>query len=104
MVDEQTLEVAGEEVARDAQRQLGLLVDQRRRFAPSRALASIVSQSRQQEVEVARDVLGGGALGGGADDHAARASERSPCTIAFSRLRSSSSSRRETPRPSPCGT
>ena len=35
------------------------------------ALASIVSQSRLQELEVARDVLGGGALGGGADDHAA---------------------------------
>jgi hypothetical protein len=32
VVDEQALELAGEEVARDAQRQLGLLVDQRRRL------------------------------------------------------------------------
>ena len=32
VVDEQPLEVAGEEVAGDAQRQLGLLVDQRRRL------------------------------------------------------------------------
>ena len=31
-----------------------------------------------QEVEVARDVLGGGALGGGADDHAALLGARSP--------------------------
>ena len=70
MVDEQPLEVAGEEVARDAQRQLGLLVDQRRRLRRLRLRLDRLPEALQ-EVEVALDVLGGGALGGGADDHAA---------------------------------
>src|SRR5207248_8068397 len=61
------LEVAGEEVAHDAQRQLGLLVDERGRL---RALRLRLDRSPQplQEVEVAGDVLRGRALCGGADD------------------------------------
>ena len=70
VVDEQPLEVAGEEVARDAQRQLGLLVDQRRRLGLLRARLDRPPEPAQ-ELEVAGDVLGRGALGGGADDHAA---------------------------------
>ena len=71
MVDEQPLEVAGEEVAHDAQRQLGLLVDRATAPSTSFACASIELPQALQEVEVALDVLGGGALGCGADDHAA---------------------------------
>ena len=70
VVDEQPLEVAGEEVAHDAQRQLGLLVDQRRRLRVLRLRLDRLPEALQ-EVEVALDVLGGGALRGGADDHAA---------------------------------
>ena len=71
MVDEQPLEVAGEEVAHDAQRQLGLLVDERRRL---RFLCLRLDRAPKtlQEVEVALDVVGRRAFGGGADDHAAR--------------------------------
>src|SRR5581483_2477966 len=70
VVDEQPLEVAGEEVAHDAQRQLRLLVDERRRLPVLRLRLDRPPQALQ-EVEVALDVLGGGALGRGADDHAA---------------------------------
>ena len=70
MIDDGALEVAGEEVARDAQRKLGLLVDERRRLD---ALGPVLDRLPEalEEDEVALDVLGRGALGGGADDDAA---------------------------------
>ena len=69
VVDEQPFEVAGEEITHDPQRQLGLLVDERRRL---RLLGLRLDRAPQplEEVEVALDVLGRCALGGGADDHA----------------------------------
>ena len=70
VVDEQTLEVAGEQVAHDPQRQLGFLVDQRRRLRVLRLRLDRLPEALQ-EVEVALDVLGGGAFGRGAHDHAA---------------------------------
>ena len=70
VVDERPLEVAGEEVARDAQRQLGLLEEERRRLRLLRARLDLLPELHQ-EVEVELDVLGRGALGRGADDHAA---------------------------------
>ena len=103
VVDEQPLEVAGEEVAHDAQRQLGLLVDQRRRLRrPSRA-----PRSSSRGAAGSR----GRAATSSADAPSAAVRTITPpffgassLRIPFSRLRSSSSSRRETPRPSPCGT
>ena len=70
VVDVGLLEVAGEEVADDAQRQLGLLVDELRRL---RRLGLRLDRAPEplQEDEVALDVLLGRALGGRADDHAA---------------------------------
>ena len=70
MVDERALEVAGEEVADDPQRQLGLLVDERRRLRALRLRLDRLPEALE-EVEVAGDVLLGRALGGGADDDAA---------------------------------
>src|SRR5581483_8431407 len=70
VVDEQPLEVAGEEVAHDAERQLRFLVDERRRRRFLRACLDRLPEPLQ-EVEVALDVLGRRAFGGGADDHAA---------------------------------
>src|SRR5438105_3483237 len=72
VVDERALEVAREEIARDAERQLGLLVDQLRRLGLLRACVDRPPQALQED-EVALDVLGGRALGGGADDEAALA-------------------------------
>ena len=70
VVDVRTDEVAGEEVADDPQRQLRLLVDEHRR---RRVLGPCLDRLPEalQEDEVALDVLGGGAVGGGADDDAA---------------------------------
>src|SRR5581483_11444785 len=70
VVDEQPLEVAGEEVADDAQGQLRLLVDERRRLHVLRLRLDRLPQTLQ-EVEVALDVLGRGPLGSRPDDHAA---------------------------------
>ena len=70
MVDLGALEVAGEEIADDPQRQLGLLVDERRRLRGLRARLHRLPEPLQED-EVALDVLGRGALGGGADDDAA---------------------------------
>ena len=67
MVDLGALEVAGEEVADDPERQLGLLVDERRRLRGLRARLDRLPEPLQED-EVALDVLGGGALRGGADD------------------------------------
>ena len=54
----------------DPQRQLGLLVDERRRLRRLGLLLDRLPEALQED-EVALDVLGRGALGGGADDHAA---------------------------------
>ena len=70
VVDERPLEVAREEVARDAERQLGLLEDQRRRLGGLRLRLDRLPELHQ-ELEVEADVVGGCALGGGADDDAA---------------------------------
>src|SRR5438876_1176682 len=67
VVDIRLLEVAREEVARDAQRQLGLLVDQLRRLRRLRLGLDRLPQPLQED-EVALDVLFRCALGGGADD------------------------------------
>ena len=98
VVDERLLEVAGEEVARDAQRQLGLLEEERRRLRGLRLRLDLLPELHQ-ELEVELDVLGGGALGGGADDHAALLRGDRLDDVAAGGVRSSSSSRRETPRP-----
>src|SRR5262249_2055739 len=69
VVDVRLLEVAGEEVADDAQRQLGLLVDELGRL---RALGLRLDRAPEplEEDEVALDVLLGRAFGGRADDDA----------------------------------
>ncbi len=67
VVDPRAEEVAREEVTDDAQRELGLLVDERRRLG---ALCLRLDRLPQplEEDEVALDVLGGRALGGRAHD------------------------------------
>ena len=70
VVDQRALEVLGEEVADHAERQLGLLVDERRRLGRLGLRLDRLPESLQED-EVALDVLGGRALRGGADDHAA---------------------------------
>ena len=102
VVDLRADEVAGEEVADDAQRQLGLLVDERRRGRALRLRLDRLPEALQED-EVALDVLGRRALGGRPDDDAA-ALRVEPLTMSLSRVRSWSSSRRETPEPSPFGT
>ena len=67
MVDVRAHEVAGEQVADDPQRQLGFLVDQLRRLRLLGARLNRLPEPLQED-EVALDVLGRGALGGGADD------------------------------------
>ena len=70
VVDVRLLEVAGEEIADDPQRQLGLLVDE---LGSLRGLRLRLDRAPEplQEDEVALDVLLGRALGGRADDDAA---------------------------------
>src|SRR6185312_8455160 len=70
VVDERTLEVIGEEVADHPEGELGLLVDERRRLGRLRLRLDLLPEPLQED-EVALDVLGGRALGGSADDHAA---------------------------------
>ena len=70
MVDHRALEVVGEQVADDPQRQLGLLVDERRGLRALRPRLDRLPETLEED-EVALDVLGGGAFGRGADDHAA---------------------------------
>ncbi len=103
MVDQQPLEVTGEQVTRDAQGQLGLLVDQRRRRGLGRRPLDRLPQPAE-ELQVALDVLGGGALRPAVRTMTPPVAGAIFLTIVFSRLRSSSSSRRETPSPSPWGT
>src|SRR5262249_35034488 len=67
---ERLLEVVGEEVARDAERQLGLLVDESRRLRPGRVGLDRLPELLEEH-EVALDVLRGCALGRGADNDAA---------------------------------
>ena len=67
VVDLGALEVAREEIADDPQRQLGLLVDERRRLGGLRLRLDRLPEPLQED-EVALDVLGGRALGGRADD------------------------------------
>ena len=72
VVDERAPEVAGEEVAHDTERQLGLLVDELRRLELLRACLDRLPELLQED-EVALDVLGGRTLGGRPhDDTAAR--------------------------------
>ena len=67
MVDVGALEVAGEEVADDAERQLRLLVDQRGRLRLLRARLDRLPEPLQED-EVALDVLRRRALGRRTDD------------------------------------
>ena len=67
VVDASADEVAGEEIPHDPQRQLGLLVDERRcRCVLGLRLDGLPEPL--EEHEIALDVLGGRALGGGAHD------------------------------------
>ena len=70
VVDVRLLEVAGEEIADDAKRQLGLLVDELRRVRRLRLRLDRLPEPLEED-EVALDVLLGRAFGGGADDDAA---------------------------------
>src|SRR5438132_9820396 len=70
VVDHELFEVTGEEIADDAQRQLGLLVEERRRRYGLRARLDLLPEPLEED-EVALDVLGGRALGGRPDDDAA---------------------------------
>ena len=70
VVDHRALEVTGEEVAHDAQRQLGLLVDELGRLRGLGAGLDRLPEALEED-EVALDVLCGRAFCGGADDHAA---------------------------------
>ena len=70
VVDECLLEVVGEEVARDAERQLGLLVDEGRRLGLLRFRLDRLPEALEKD-EVSLDVLSGCAFGRGADDDAA---------------------------------
>ena len=70
VVDVRPEEVAGEEVADDPQRELGLLVDERRRLRRLRPRLNRPPEPLQED-EVALDVFGRGALGSRADDDAA---------------------------------
>ncbi len=70
VVDVRLLEVAGEEIADDAERQLGLLVDELGRFRGLRLRLDRLPEPLEED-EVALDVLFGRAFGGGADDDAA---------------------------------
>ena len=70
VIDDRALEIVGEEIADDAQRQLGLLVGERRCLRTFGARLDRLPEPLQED-KVALDVLGGGALGRGADDHAA---------------------------------
>jgi hypothetical protein len=69
VVDQRALEVAGEEVARDAERQLRLLVDERRRLRRLRLVLDRLPELLEGD-EVALDVLGRRAFRGRADDDA----------------------------------
>ena len=69
-VDVRCHEVAGEEVPDDPEGQLGFLVDERRSGRPVGAGLDRLPEPLQED-EVTLDVLGGGALGSGADDDAA---------------------------------
>src|SRR5262249_15304190 len=70
VVDERLLEIVGEEVARDAERQLGLLVDERGRLR-LRGVGLDRLPELLEEHEVALDVLCRRAFRCGADDDAA---------------------------------
>ena len=70
VVDQGPLEVAGEQVAGDAQRQLCLLEHEGRRLRLLRVRLDLLPELHQ-ELEVEPDVLRRGALGRRADDHAA---------------------------------
>ena len=70
VVDQRALEVLGEEVSHDAERQLRLAVDEARRGRLLGARLDLLPELLE-EAHVALDVLGGGALGGRADDEPA---------------------------------
>jgi hypothetical protein len=70
VVDERLLEVVGEEVARDAERQLALLVDERRRLRLGGVGLDRLPELLEER-EVPLDVLRGRPLGRRADDDAA---------------------------------
>ena len=98
MVDD-ALEVADEEVTDDAERQLGLLVDERRR-PRSLGPAADGRPELQQELEVARELLLGRALGGGANDQPALGKLEALADL-LQALALVVLERRETPMPSP---
>jgi hypothetical protein len=70
VVDQRALEVAREEIADDPERQLGLLVDERRRLGGLRPRLDRLPQPLQED-QVALDVVARRSLCGGADDDAA---------------------------------
>src|SRR4029079_10515747 len=70
VVDEQLLEVIGEEIADDAQRQLGLLVEERGRLLGLCTRLDLLPEPLEED-KVALDVFCGGAFSRRADDDAA---------------------------------
>src|SRR5581483_3185549 len=70
VVDDRALEIAREEITHDPQRQLGLLVDERRRLRLPSARLDRAPEPLEED-DVALDVLGGRALRGRAHDQAA---------------------------------
>ena len=72
VVDDRALEVGGEDVAHDADRQVGLLEDERRRRRLLDALLQHLVEL-EQVCELALEVPAGGAVGRGADDRPAAA-------------------------------
>ena len=69
VVDDGALEVGGEDVAYDADREVGLLEDERRRLSLGDALLEHLAELEQVD-ELALQVGALGALSGGADDRA----------------------------------
>ena len=72
VVDHRALEVGGEDVAHDADRQVGLLEDERGRLGLADALLEHLVEL-EQVLQLALEVRARGAVRGGADDRAAAA-------------------------------
>ena len=102
VVDDRALEVGGEDVAHDADRQVGLLEDERGRLGLVDALLEHLVEL-EQVLQLALEVLRACAPCA-AVRMIAPPPPRSSCLASLRRRsRSLSSSRRETPTPSPVG-